>query len=93
MGEGHENAKYRLIVQALYGLFSVQVQTVNCLKQAVAAVSVPGILKMGSDTNTVWLLVVLLLLSHEISYFFFPCWIPKGYCSDCWSSVKVQRAE
>lgn len=49
MGEGHENAKCRLIVQALYGLFSIEVQTVNCFGQAVAAVSVlvPGIFKMG----------------------------------------------
>lgn len=49
MGEGHENAKCRLISQALYGLSNIQVQTVNCFEQAVAAVSVlvPSILKMG----------------------------------------------
>lgn len=91
MGEGHENAKYRLTVQALYGLFSVQVQTVNCLEQAVAAVSVPGILKMGSDTNTVWLHVVLLLLSHEISYLFFPLLDLQGLL--LWSLELSEGAE
>lgn len=49
MGEGHENAKCRLKSQALYGLSNIQVQTVNCFEQALAAVSVlvPSILKMG----------------------------------------------
>lgn len=38
--EVHENVKCRLIVKALCGLFNIQVQTVKCFEQVVAAASV-----------------------------------------------------
>lgn len=37
--EAHENVKCRLIVKALYGLFNIQIQTVKCFEQVVAAAS------------------------------------------------------